>query len=170
MTKIWFCSDHHFGHENIIKYAGRPFKDVEEMNKAMIQKHNFLVDEEDKVYFLGDVAFSQNVFHRIMPHLKGKKRLILGNHDRFKLKEYFKHFHKIYGSFNFKSDGFSFHCTHYPAKEISFNPNGDFINVHGHIHEKVIDDPRYINICVEQTAYAPVDVEWLVGRAKLARK
>ncbi|KIA77717.1 hypothetical protein DB43_FW00020 [Parachlamydia acanthamoebae] len=52
--KRWFISDTHFSHKNIIKYAGRPYMTVEEMNKSLIDNWNQYVDAEDQVFFLGD--------------------------------------------------------------------------------------------------------------------
>lgn len=83
MSNIYFCSDNHFFHQNIIKYSSRPFKDVTEMNETMIANWNSVVSDNDTVYHLGDFAMGlkntnpNNIFRR----LKGKKHLIKGNHD-----------------------------------------------------------------------------------------
>jgi calcineurin-like phosphoesterase family protein len=45
---------------------------------------------------------------------------------------------------------------------LSLAPAGSCVNVHGHIHARRINDPRYINICVEQINYTPVSYDWLV--------
>jgi calcineurin-like phosphoesterase family protein len=54
--KTFVIADTHFGHENIIKYESRPFKNTEEMNQALIKNWNSVVGEKDIVYFLGDFA------------------------------------------------------------------------------------------------------------------
>lgn len=160
--KLWFASDHHFGHTNIIKFANRPFSSVEEMNETMIKNHNAVVQDDDHVWFLGDVAFNRDVFHAVMPRLKGKKRLILGNHDKLSMKDYMKYFEKIQGAYNYKTTVASYTFTHYPAFPIAFHPSGEFVNVYGHTHRACVQgDPRYINICVEHTDYTPVDLDWL---------
>ena len=56
MPSIWFTSDTHFSHCNIIKYCNRPFKDVDEMNKILIQNWNNVVRPDDIVWHLGDFA------------------------------------------------------------------------------------------------------------------
>lgn len=80
--KVWFTSDTHFGHENIIKYCNRPFKNVNEMDEELIRRWNATVPEDGVVFHLGDFASGgskeiNNVIHR----LNGVKYLILGNHD-----------------------------------------------------------------------------------------
>jgi calcineurin-like phosphoesterase family protein len=74
-------SDNHFFHQNVIKYCHRPFSDVFEMNKKMIDRWNAVVSPEDDVYHLGDFAFSFNRTEDIFPHLNGKVHLVAGNHD-----------------------------------------------------------------------------------------
>lgn len=54
---IFVTSDTHFNHKNIIKYCNRPFKDVEEMNEAIINNWNNLVTNDDVIYHLGDFGF-----------------------------------------------------------------------------------------------------------------
>lgn len=83
MAEIWFGSDHHFGHKNIITYCNRPFESVEEMDEILIQNHNELVKPGDFFYHLGDLAlgsFEDSI--KKAKRLQGHKALIPGNHDR----------------------------------------------------------------------------------------
>lgn len=80
---IYFTSDNHFGHANIIKYCNRPFASVEEMNETMIERWNATVTDDDLVYHLGDFAFGKPEFIAdILRRLKGKIVIMKGNHDR----------------------------------------------------------------------------------------
>lgn len=80
---IWFTSDTHFFHKNIIQYCARPFGDVQHMNDVMMDNWNECVKPTDKIYFLGDFAFaSQKVAIDLLTHLNGVKVLVKGNHDK----------------------------------------------------------------------------------------
>jgi calcineurin-like phosphoesterase family protein len=78
---IYFTSDPHFWHGNIIKYCNRPFKDAIEMNDALIKNWNATVGSEDTVYCLGDLSMAIRPVETITPNLNGKKFLVPGNHD-----------------------------------------------------------------------------------------
>lgn len=76
---IYFTADTHFGHRNIIKYCERPFENVEQMNKALIDNWNARVTNDDTVYFLGDFCFGSPADY--VPRLNGSIVFIKGNHD-----------------------------------------------------------------------------------------
>ncbi len=78
---IFFTADTHFGHANILKLCNRPFNTIEEMNETMICKWNSRVSGNDTVYIVGDMFFRCSDAETILKRLKGKKRLIIGNHD-----------------------------------------------------------------------------------------
>lgn len=78
----FFISDMHFGHSNIIEYSDRPFKDLDEMAKAIINNCNNVVNHDDLLYIAGDAVMG--VRHKNLPvmhHLHGFKVLFPGNHD-----------------------------------------------------------------------------------------
>ena len=77
---VYFISDTHFNHKNIIKYCNRPYKSVEEMNKVLIENWNRVVKDADVIYHLGDFALydEEELFNK----LNGNIILIRGNHDR----------------------------------------------------------------------------------------
>lgn len=163
MANVWFASDHHLNHANILTFTSsvdgvslvRPgFTDVEEMNEKIIERHNSLVKDDDKVYFLGDVGMVESKLGPLLDRMKGKKRLILGNHDGFRMSFYSKYFKKI--MLERRMEGLLF--SHRPAY-LGRHESHIKGNVHGHIHEQNIDDPRYLNLSVEQTNYFPVHMD-----------
>src|SRR5882724_4671195 len=83
--KIWFTSDQHFCHKNIIRLCNRPFADLDEMHRTLKEKWNAKVGPQDLVYVIGDFSFCQKTeAHKILQALNGKKILIQGNHDKEK--------------------------------------------------------------------------------------
>ena len=81
---VWFTSDLHFGHKNVIEYAKRPFANVDEMNATMISNWNARVQPEDTVYIVGDFALcNPNKAKALLKELNGSKRLVRGNHDKW---------------------------------------------------------------------------------------
>lgn len=166
MKNMFVISDTHFSHKNILTFKDgsgnliRPFSSVEEMNETMIENWNSVVSDNDIIYHLGDVCFNKTDYHLIMPRLKGRKRLLLGNHDTDKLTvlDHSQYFDKIMVSRRFGRDmPHQFIMTHHPVHQYDLTKHGETIwNLHGHTHDKLIDDLRYINVCVEYTNYAPL--------------
>lgn len=80
---IWLTSDLHFYHKNVIKYAHRPFVDVDEMNEKLLKAINDKVKENDELYILGDFAFAnKEKIEAILKRIVCKNIFyILGNHD-----------------------------------------------------------------------------------------
>ena len=86
--KVYFTSDTHFGHENIIRYCGRPFRNAEEMNAELIRRWRETVPEDGIVFHLGDFAHGgSRLWNDILHALPGRKYLILGNHDMKSLRQ-----------------------------------------------------------------------------------
>jgi len=173
-VNLWFISDTHFSHENILRFSkpdGTPlrwFHSAEEMDETMIERWNAVVRPQDHIYHLGDVALNKPSMERIMPRLNGHKRLVRGNHDVFPTKFYLKWFKEIHGCRVLDNIVFS----HIPIHSGSL---GRFKgNAHGHLHANLVlhqgfpvvglPDTRYLNICVEQTHYHPVSLDFIKSR------
>lgn len=78
---IYFSSDQHFWHANVIKYCNRPYSSVEEMNEALVRNWNAVVQPDDDVYVLGDFSFALRSVELYSNRLLGNKKLVPGNHD-----------------------------------------------------------------------------------------
>jgi len=88
---LWFTSDHHFGHENIIKYCNRPFKTVDEMDEMLIANWNAVVKPTDTVYHLGDFClFGYDAAQKYFSQLNGIIRVLryTWHHDKRWIPEY----------------------------------------------------------------------------------
>lgn len=181
MSEIWFISDTHLGHKNILAYEpdARPFKTIEEMNETIITNWNNTVGKNDTVYHLGDFAFGRaNV--ELADRLHGHKKLCLGNHDTYPSSLYLRFFEKLYGCFFWER------CvlTHMPVHSNGLGSRW-LLNVHGHLHSKrvriktitmlhedgantytVEDDPNYFNVSVEQHNLTPINADVIRARVK----
>jgi len=163
MRNIFIVSDTHFGHSNILKFTGsdgaliRPqFSNVEDMDEQMVDRWNSVVRDQDIIYHLGDVYFEHG--HKVLKRLRGRKRLILGNHDNGKASYLQNSFEKILMWRVFKE--FSCVLTHVPVHESALHKVQ--YNLHGHIHQNPSPDSQYINCCVEVQNYTPRSIEELI--------
>lgn len=172
---IWFVSDTHYGHNNILKFTtddGAPlrvFDSVEHMDETMVENHNRVVKPDDIVYHCGDVYFGDG--WQSLKRLNGRKRLILGNHDMAKSPHILDNFQKIQMWRMFPEFGIV--VTHVPIHAGSFEMKR-LVNVHGHTHRywvqtkdergEQVNDPRYFNACVENHNYAPIHLEEIIAR------
>lgn len=159
MSNTFFIGDTHFGHHKILEFESeaRPFRNVEEMNEALISNWNGVVRKNDTVFHLGDVLFGRNNFH-LLYRLNGLLKLVSGNHDQYPTEEYLKHFSKVHGSYRFDGNL----LTHIPVHESQFYRFS--YNIHGHLHSKSLDDKRYINVSCERIDLTPISYEELKTR------
>lgn len=168
--RVLFTSDLHFGHENVVKH--RPmFSNVDEMDEAMIQNWNKKVHRDDEVYILGDFAFrSKKNVHYYLSRLKGKKHLIVGNHDSKwmkELEEFSLYFESVSEMKTIQIGGKKLILCHFPLLEWS----GVDYMVHGHIHANNNYDtylfikenrPRALNCGVDINHFEPVTLDELI--------
>jgi len=136
---VWFTSDTHFSHTNIIKYCNRPFSSVVEMNETLVDNWNRVVKKGDVVYHLGDVSMHMNneQFCQLFSRLHGTKKLVLGNHDRHINKTtLLKCFAKVEHMMSDTVDGTYVIMCHYPLRAWDKQHYGSLC-LHGHVHGKL---------------------------------
>ena len=163
MSEVFFCSDHHFGHNNIIKFTDksgnkiRPFDSIEQMHETIIPNHNSVVGKNDIVYFLGDVTFNKK-YLPLLNEMNGEKYLVKGNHDCFNATTYLEYFKDIYGVIK----KYDFVLTHVPIHPSQLDRWK--LNVHGHLHKDIVlldnvPDARYYNVSMEAINCTPVSLD-----------
>jgi calcineurin-like phosphoesterase family protein len=156
---IFVVSDTHFGHANMLKFKNldgslmRPFASCEEMDELMVERWNKVVTDSDIVYHLGDVYFGDG--HKHLSRLKGRKRLILGNHDNLAGGHLTKNFQKIMMWRMFPE--MNVLLTHVPVHKSSLYKTK--YNMHGHVHCNSLEEEEYINCSVEMLDYTPTPIE-----------
>jgi len=131
---IYFTSDEHFGHKNVLTLCNRPFDSLEEMEEAYIARWNERVKPEDTVYILGDFAFRASLdrCYQLLSTLNGKKHLIRGNHDKRYDPQFFESIHDLY---ELKVNNKSVVLCHYPLEEWPGYFRGAY-HLHGHQHNQ----------------------------------
>lgn len=145
-VKIWFTSDTHFGHKNILTFCERPFNSVEEMDNAIIERWNSKVGKDDIVFHLGDFAFASNKrWQDLIYKLNGKIYLILGNHDitRWPGTYTMQLFDRVENQMMLKIDNkYKVYLNHFPflCYDGTYrNPEDCTIQLHGHVHQRIGD-------------------------------
>lgn len=148
---IWFASDYHFSHANVIRFDKRPFTCVEEMDEALIDGWNANVGDKDIVFYLGDFSFDRD-FGRtqaIAKQLKGKIHYILGNHDDEKIIRKLGVFETVSDYINLSVKDLDnprkyqdIMMMHYAILSWDKAHHGAF-HLHGHSHGSLMKDPNY---------------------------
>jgi calcineurin-like phosphoesterase family protein len=166
---IYFISDTHFFHENIIKFCNRPFKDAEEMNYILIENWQRTVKPEDTVYFLGDFTWDIDKGIKIWNRLNGRKVFIRGNHDDKFINALFA---ECGGAINLKiTDIFELHhnktiitMCHYPMvcwNRSHFNAP----LLYGHVHSgKIPLSGKVLDVSVENINYTPISLDEVIAK------
>lgn len=164
---LWFISDLHFYHKNIIKLTNRPYSSIEEMHESFIKQWNEKVDSLDVVYLLGDVSFgSLNQTVNILERLNGEKHLIVGNHDTHFLKhpEFKECFYSVEKYKETKIEDMTICLSHYPMLNWYSQRKGGWM-LHGHTHGTLKHDVtptnRIMDVGVDtgQFLYSVADIK-----------
>ena len=168
---IWFTSDTHFFHNNVIKFDNRPFKSMDQMIFMMIRKWNSCVSKKDVVYHLGDFGFGnpKNMIP-IVNQLNGNITLIRGNHDyqsRYTHERCAGMFKDICDIKHIELKGEHVTLTHLPFVDSRLNhltpKNIGQWHIYGHVHStrpKIVD--KEINVCCCLWDYKPVSEKVIV--------
>lgn len=131
--KNFYIADWHYDHKNILHLDNRPFKDVTEMNAALIERWNNVVSNEDIVYSLGDMFWCNPATSmEVMDKLNGTKVLIRGNHDK-KNEELDKKFDQVVDYLEVRDKDRHVVLCHYPIPCFKSHYYG-WYHLYGHVH------------------------------------
>lgn len=151
MSKVFFTSDQHFGHRNILKY--RPeFSSVKEHDETIIQNWNKVVTKKKYiVWVLGDFMIHNKKYDMdsILYSLNGTIKIIPGNHCHMKYYPQSMVWNGLYKKY-------SYWLSHSPIHPQELRGHK---NICGHCHNKPIKDNRYISVCQENINYTPISLE-----------
>lgn len=171
---IFFTSDTHFGHANIIKYCKRPFTDKYEMDRVLIERWNATVGPRDIIYHLGDFSFyGATQTAQILSTLNGYKILIRGNHDKG------ENYYRRVGFNEYHTSTLTnptmigeYFLSHYPYWETythderkhkfadrMLKAQGNNWLLCGHVHDIWKNKGRCINVGVDVWDYRPISFD-----------
>lgn len=172
---IFFTSDTHFGHANIIQYCNRPFTDINHMNEMMIEKWNAVVGPGDTVYHLGDFSMGPKDNVNLRKRLNGKVILIKGNHDRKDHVHLAAGFDEIHRRLEIEVDKYKLYLAHipihldpgtrwYPTELKTSPPEYYDYFLCGHVHTEWKRQGKTINVGVDVSNFTPLTLAQLLAR------
>lgn len=190
---IWFVSDTHWGHKEVINYCKRPFDSIEHMNEELIKRWNEKVRPQDTIYILGDMALCPyKEFEPIAKRLLGQKVLIQGNHDHYSIGQYNKLGFQVFQEVKIRLAGKIVRLSHYPyalpwyKKWFAYKSELRFLDrrppkikgewlLHGHSHAKYkkANDGNRIHIGVDANNFYPIsakEIESIIGKHEQTKK
>jgi len=164
MSVVYFTADHHFGHRNILRFCNRPFDDVDEHDRELIDRWNSTVTSVDIVWHLGDFSYrgGGKLARKVFSQLRGSKHLICGNHDGQTVRELPWSSVRDYADISVEDQRLI--LFHYSMKVWPSMRNGA-VQLYGHSHGKMPADRQSIDVGVDNWAFRPVS--WPEIKARL---
>lgn len=137
MTKVWFTSDLHFRHKNIVKFTDRKLVTTQELHDEwLIDLWNSQVQKGDIVYNLGDFNFSGKLqdWENLINQLNGSIQLVKGNHDSSDVLKKLQHPRMTWDKYLEKTiEGQHIDMFHFPISAWHKQGYGSW-HLHGHTH------------------------------------
>ena len=169
---IYYTADLHFGHANVIRHCDRPFADANEMDKVLIENWNARIHRNDVVYIVGDFLFrAKRPAEDYLAVLKGRKHLIIGNHDKYWMKkaDLGAWFESVSPMLFVNDHGQTATLCHYPMISWPGMSKGGYM-IYGHIHNNTNADywpliaarDLMLNAGVDVNGFAPVTLEEMI--------
>lgn len=185
---MWFISDLHFDHKNILEYSGRPFETVPDMNQTLIKNIKKVVKPGDVLVIVGDVSLGAKKTD-LREYIKEIKStgitlgLVRGNHD-------YKNNEMMNMGFDFAFDKLELEIAkekvtvmHYPYRGPVLKyyyykfmskffpkkfwkeryywdklPYREKYLIHGHTHATELQNEFQINVSAEAVNYTPISI------------
>jgi len=185
---VFFTSDFHLFHKNVLKFDNRPFNDVHEMHQVIEERWNETVNDDDYVIYLGDLAFARREekaeVEGMLWRLKGKIHFVMGNHDKWedikklpRLESVQDYLEVRIATMEENGKGVMerketlFICMHYPIFSHNKAHHGS-IMVHGHSHMSLSElefhkIKKIFDVGVNGWDYRPVSFSALIDLANL---
>jgi calcineurin-like phosphoesterase family protein len=165
MSEIFITSDEPYNHTFIMKVKNRPFRDVYEMQEAMIERHNKKVPDSPNYLTIhaGDMFWRTMEVEEcmtILNRLHGRHALVWGNHD-----DVIQENKELADMFDWTRDIHQLHFNkhklticHYAMRVWPKSHQGHWM-VYGHSHQELPPQGLSFDIGVEGHNYEPWSLE-----------
>tara|TARA_R110000782_G_scaffold15939_2_gene46093 strand:- start:3999 stop:4637 length:639 start_codon:yes stop_codon:yes gene_type:complete len=189
IVNIYFTSDFHLFHKNVLKFDNRPFENVEEMHGEIEKKWNETVTNDDIVIYLGDLSFARReetkFVDEMLYRLNGKIHFVMGNHDKIEEIRKLPRFESVQDylelrvTHNVDSElhigskvkiETLFCIMHYPIYSWNKKHHGSYM-VHGHCHMGLSESEhhsknRIIDVGCMGYEYTPISYKEVIEKLK----
>lgn len=163
----WFSSDWHLGHKRVIEFANRPFKNLKEMDDAIIDNMIAPLKKGDDFYFLGDLYWDAQSFWKFYNKFPKNVRFhwIIGNHDYNTIKNHEGQFAEITPLTEVKFLSQHAVLCHFPMMTWNRSHHGSFMlfghhHVNGHVEPTL--QGKMLNVNCEFNNFKPYSEEDVV--------
>jgi len=183
LKNVYFTTDFHLFHHNVLKFDKRPFNDVHHMHQVIEQRWNETVNPDDIVIYLGDLSFARREDKKyvedMLKRLNGQKHFVLGNHDKFEEVKNMPNFESVQDYLEVRITHMEgdkkvetlFCCMHYPIYSWNKIHHGSYM-VHGHCHGNLhhgedasfYDNRRVIDVGCMLHDYRPVSYTQIIKK------
>ena len=135
----FYIADLHLSHKRVIEYDNRPFKDIEDNDKTLINNWNSVVSKNDTVYVIGDfIWIKEQEWPKYLEELKGNIVLIKGNHDPKAFSKNTKaYFSDIKDYKEITDNDKRVILCHYPILFFNHDFDDNSYMLYGHVHNSV---------------------------------
>lgn len=173
---IWFSSDWHFNHDREFIWKARGFSSVQDMNEAIIERHNSVITPEDTIYVLGDLMLGGQDTSGLdmIAAINGTKIIIAGNHDTDRRRQEYinKLGLQVYDALRITHRGYHFYLSHYPTLTANLEKESlkqCTLNLFGHTHQKerfYNDIPMMYHVGVDSHSCYPIGIDAIIAEMK----
>lgn len=175
--KIFFTSDLHLGHENILKFCNRPFETTEKMFQTIVENWNKKISPNDMVFLVGDIFWktSPNLITKFFLKTNGRKYFISGNHDSVKSTKSISKYCTILDDVvhlwvTVNQTTFRFVVSHYPLYSYAGIEKHTSLNLHGHVHsgklctgfDSNFSSNKHYDVGVDNNNFEPVEITEII--------
>lgn len=157
----------HFGHERIIEFCGRPFRNVAEMDAMILANYQSAVSPDDDLWIVGDLAVCRGQdaprLESMLASIQCRKHLIVGNHDKAWIRR-LSAWDSVHDFLEIRDEGRRVVLCHYPLITFPGARHGA-INLFGHVHQNWQGSRNSVNVGVDCWNFGPVTMPDIAERA-----